>query len=306
MLPEKDKRSGEVGVCIYDRMAEGEKDFNDDHREITHLIQSIRGFQECDKEDVETWIACNAEDCGFQMLNDDEDNESNKGPSNADTFSALETTTKWYEQQSRVLSYSTTAAAHDNWRPCSVKTKIGEFGKECAAKWNAMNDEQKEPFLDSAGRDRERYKREMSIYKPARDANKPKRPGTAFMIFMADFRKEMAGKEPEGGVAAMAKLGGERWRSMSDEDKAPYVEQQLEAKLRYEHSMEEYRRSELWFQQDGATCHTARATIDLLKDTFGDHLISRFGPVNWPPRSCDLTPLDYFFVGLCKVIGLCG
>ncbi|GFU02868.1 hypothetical protein TNCV_3480701 [Trichonephila clavipes] len=37
---------------------------------------------------------------------------------------------------------------------------------------------------------------------------------------------------------------------------------------------------ELWFQQDGATCHTARATIDLLKDTFGDRLISRFEPVN--------------------------
>ncbi|GFV88011.1 uncharacterized protein TNCV_3241611 [Trichonephila clavipes] len=51
---------------------------------------------------------------------------------------------------------------------------------------------------------------------------------------------------------------------------------------------------ELWFQQDGATCHSAHATIDLLKDTFGDRLISRFGPVNWPPRSCDLTPLDYF------------
>ncbi|GFX02455.1 DUF4817 domain-containing protein [Trichonephila clavipes] len=51
---------------------------------------------------------------------------------------------------------------------------------------------------------------------------------------------------------------------------------------------------ELWFQQDGATCHTARATIDLLKDTFGDRLISRFGPVNRLPRSCDLTPLDYF------------
>ncbi|GFV08149.1 putative DD41D transposase [Trichonephila clavipes] len=45
---------------------------------------------------------------------------------------------------------------------------------------------------------------------------------------------------------------------------------------------------ELWFQQDGATCHTTRATIDLLKDTFGDRLISRFGPMNWPPRSCDL------------------
>ncbi|GFT96147.1 uncharacterized protein TNCV_1884701 [Trichonephila clavipes] len=57
---------------------------------------------------------------------------------------------------------------------------------------------------------------------------------------------------------------------------------------------------ELWFEQDGATCHTARATIDLLKDTLGDRLISRFGPVNWPPRSCDLTPLDYFLWGYVK------
>ncbi|GFW31606.1 uncharacterized protein TNCV_4682791 [Trichonephila clavipes] len=57
---------------------------------------------------------------------------------------------------------------------------------------------------------------------------------------------------------------------------------------------------ELWFQQDGATCHTARATIDLLKDTFGDRLISRFGPVNCPPRSCDLIPLDYFLWGYVK------
>ncbi|GFW79014.1 transposable element Tc3 transposase [Trichonephila clavipes] len=57
---------------------------------------------------------------------------------------------------------------------------------------------------------------------------------------------------------------------------------------------------ELWFQQDGATCHTARVTINLLKDTFGDRLISRFGPVNWPPRSCDLTPLDYFLWGYVK------
>ncbi|GFS51547.1 transposable element Tc3 transposase [Trichonephila clavipes] len=56
----------------------------------------------------------------------------------------------------------------------------------------------------------------------------------------------------------------------------------------------------LWFQQDGATCHTARATIYLLKDTFGDRLISRFAPVNWPPRSCDLTPLDYFLWGYVK------
>ncbi|GFW81923.1 transposable element Tc3 transposase [Trichonephila clavipes] len=59
---------------------------------------------------------------------------------------------------------------------------------------------------------------------------------------------------------------------------------------------------ELWFHQDGATCHTARTTIDLLKDTFGDRRISRFGPANWPPRSCDLTPLDYFLWGYVKLL----
>ncbi|GFW14721.1 DUF4817 domain-containing protein [Trichonephila clavipes] len=57
---------------------------------------------------------------------------------------------------------------------------------------------------------------------------------------------------------------------------------------------------ELWFQQDGATCYTARATIYLLKDTFNDRLFSRSGPVNWPPRYRDLTPLEYFLWGYVK------
>ncbi|GFV79765.1 uncharacterized protein TNCV_1725901 [Trichonephila clavipes] len=33
---------------------------------------------------------------------------------------------------------------------------------------------------------------------------------------------------------------------------------------------------------------------------FGDRLIPRFGPVNMPPRYCDLTPQDYFLWGYIK------
>ncbi|GFY02136.1 uncharacterized protein TNCV_5099971 [Trichonephila clavipes] len=77
------------------------------------------GFQEDDEENVETWTACDAENCGFQMLNDgeivtsvqensdlvdDEDeennNESSKGSSNADVLPALETAMEWHKQQS--------------------------------------------------------------------------------------------------------------------------------------------------------------------------------------------------------------
>lgn len=56
----------------------------------------------------------------------------------------------------------------------------------------------------------------------------------------------------------------------------------------------------MWFQQDGATCHTARDTINLLHEKFDGFVISRGGDVNWPPRSCDLTPLDYFLWGYVK------
>ena len=56
----------------------------------------------------------------------------------------------------------------------------------------------------------------------------------------------------------------------------------------------------MWFQQDDATCHTARVTIGLLRCEFGEDFISRLGTVNWPPRSCDLTPLDNFLRGYIK------
>ncbi|GFV80833.1 transposable element Tc3 transposase [Trichonephila clavipes] len=44
-----------------------------------------------------------------------------------------------------------------------------------------------------------------------------------------------------------------------------------------------------------SSCHNR-----FIEDTFGDRLISRFGPVNWPLRSWDLTPLDYFLWGYVK------
>lgn len=58
---------------------------------------------------------------------------------------------------------------------------------------------------------------------------------------------------------------------------------------------------ELWFQQDGAKPHTAHETIDLLRTTFDGRIISLGGDFDWPPRSCDLMPLEFFFVGLREV-----
>ena len=48
-----------------------------------------------------------------------------------------------------------------------------------------------------------------------------------------------------------------------------------------------------WYQQDDATCHTAEATLDVLRPVFEDCIISSRAYVIWPSRSCYLTPLDY-------------
>ena len=45
----------------------------------------------------------------------------------------------------------------------------------------------------------------------------------------------------------------------------------------------------IWFQQDGATCHTAEATPDVLRSVFKDRIISRRADVVWSSQSCDLT-----------------
>ena len=50
----------------------------------------------------------------------------------------------------------------------------------------------------------------------------------------------------------------------------------------------------IWFQQDVAKCHTAETTLDVFRPVFEDRIISRRADVVWPPRSCDLTPLNYY------------
>ena len=56
----------------------------------------------------------------------------------------------------------------------------------------------------------------------------------------------------------------------------------------------------IWFQQDGTTCHTTEALLDDLRSAFDDRIISRRVDVVWPPRGGDLTPLGYYLWGAVK------
>jgi len=53
------------------------------------------------------------------------------------------------------------------------------------------------------------------------------------------------------------------------------------------------------FQQDGATSHTARMSMNAVNALFPNRAVSRNGDIPWPP-SPDLTPCNYFLWGYLK------
>ncbi|KAK9756644.1 hypothetical protein RND81_01G112000 [Saponaria officinalis] len=77
--------------------------------------------------------------------------------------------------------------------------------------------------------------------KPAKDPNKPKRPPSAFFVFMEDFRVQYKQKHPNNkSVAAVGKAGGEKWKSLSDAEKAPFIQKAEKRKSDYEKTMTAY------------------------------------------------------------------
>lgn len=88
----------------------------------------------------------------------------------------------------------------------------------------------------------------------------------------------------EGEDGETVTVNGERYRAMIENLIRPEVED----------------KPETWWQQDGATAHTARQTMQLLREIFGERIISRYSDFNWPSRSPDLTAPDFFLWGYLK------
>ncbi|CAN8304616.1 unnamed protein product [Cochlearia groenlandica] len=75
----------------------------------------------------------------------------------------------------------------------------------------------------------------------AKDPNKPKRPSSAFFVFMEEFRETYKKEHPNNkSVAIVGKAGGGKWKSLSDSEKAPYVAKADLRKVEYEKNMKVY------------------------------------------------------------------
>jgi hypothetical protein len=50
----------------------------------------------------------------------------------------------------------------------------------------------------------------------------------------------------------------------------------------------------IWFQQDGATAHTAQQLMNTFRTVFKHQIISRYGNISWPAHLPYLSACDFF------------
>ncbi|XP_045772844.1 FACT complex subunit Ssrp1 [Maniola jurtina] len=84
-------------------------------------------------------------------------------------------------------------------------------------------------------------KRKDKSKKRDKDVNAPKRPSTAFMLWLNENRKKIIDENPGVKVTEVAKKGGELWRDMKD--KSEWEEKAAKAKEDYNQAMKKYKDS---------------------------------------------------------------
>ena len=56
----------------------------------------------------------------------------------------------------------------------------------------------------------------------------------------------------------------------------------------------------IWWFQNGAPAHRPLIVRERLHELFGDHIVALNHDIEWPARSPDLTPCDFFLWGYLK------
>jgi len=137
-------------------------------------------------------------------------------------------------------------------KEANPEADFGTLGRLVGEAWRKLNDEQKIPYQEQSKADKERYAHEIETVDPAllnkatrkkvkANFGQPKRPLSSYMFFSRDHRAIVQKENPEAKFAQVGKILGAKWKSMSPEDKKPYIEMNAVDKIRYEREMKAYK-----------------------------------------------------------------
>lgn len=79
--------------------------------------------------------------------------------------------------------------------------------------------------------------------KSKKDENKPKRPQSAFFLWMNENREQIKKQLPGASLTEITKKAGDLWKDVSKEEKSKYEEMYAKAKKQYEKELSEYKAS---------------------------------------------------------------
>jgi len=154
------------------------------------------------------------------------------------------------------------------------KLNVAQAAKELAQEYKNLTNEQREPYKRRAQAAKADRERQMAVWERTltpgdvraenqfrtaqrkdgksrkanmKDPNAPKKPLSAYFMFLqrirssAELVREVFGDEV--GTTRQSVLAAAKWRSMSDEEKKPFLARAEQEKLLYENARREYEES---------------------------------------------------------------
>lgn len=99
--------------------------------------------------------------------------------------------------------------------------------------WRDLEPKEKEKYYQQADKDKERYLEELNIYlqncpsgviKNKTKKNHIKKPCSSYAIFVKEMKEVIKGERPELKMADILKIIAERWKKLTDDQKAVFQE----------------------------------------------------------------------------------
>jgi len=160
--------------------------------------------------------------------------------------------------------------------------KLTDLSKIISQEWKELDGDKKEQYAARAKRAKEKWDKQLAAYKQTedydkfqqklefwkqqqkeqekadkdgsptkkislprkpKDPNMPKRSASSYFLFGNSVRQEIKNENPTLKVTEIAKLIGERWGKLTEEEKKPFNAQAATLKAEYLRRMEKYRGS---------------------------------------------------------------
>lgn len=112
--------------------------------------------------------------------------------------------------------------------------------KEAGERWRAIDEKTKDHYTEMYTKEKADFDEKMKAFKAKypsgkapvaavakskKDPNAPKRPLSAYFLWLADNRKAIVEKlGPDQGFAAVGVEAGKQWKELAEAQKAPFVE----------------------------------------------------------------------------------